>query len=235
MPTPNKSKPPKEIPMSDAIFLVYSPEETIDHFNQRMEEASAGTDVTMAEVYPFPNGFAVSLTAELAEEDGKIMPAGPVLEPPKVIWMDEGEKILAFNNRLSEACKEMDATAAVIYLVNDRPLVLIYCETVPEEEGKDTTEAELAAEPIIAAACKIGYGTLAEAAKTESYLMKLFDVAMGAITDLQVVDHNNTAYALVAWALPPVDGEGGEGDEGQDEGDQDDSKPVLEPIKEVEP
>jgi hypothetical protein len=217
--------------MADSSFLVYSPEEPLDSFNKRLEEASAGASVTMAEVFPFPNGFAVSLLAEVVEEEGKIVPAGPVLEPPKVLWMDEGEKIIDFNNRLIAACKEMDATAAVVYLVNDRPLVIIYCETVPQEEGKEEEEPELFSDPVVAAACKISWGTLKDASKTELYMEKIADLAMGAITDLQVVDHGSTVYALVVYALPPEEGEDGkEGDEGQGE-DQDDSKPELEPVE----
>ena len=214
--------------MADAIFLVCSPEEPLDHFNKRLEEASTGVDLTMAEVFPLVNGFAVALTSELVEEDGKTGPAGPVLEPPKIVWMDEGEKILNFNNRLAGECRAMDATAAVIYLVDNRPLVLIYCETVPQEEGKEDEDPELAAEPVVAAACKIGYGTLTEAGKTESYFTKIFDLAMGAVTDLQVVDHQGVAYGLVVYALPPDEGE-----DGEENDDEDDSKPVLEPV--VEP
>jgi hypothetical protein len=116
----------------------------------------------------------------------------------------------------------------VIDLVDNRPLVLIYCETVPQEEGKEDEDPELAAEPVVAAACKIGYGTLQEAGKTELYMAKIMDLAMGAVTDLQVVDHQGVAYALIVYALPPEEGEDGDEDE-QD----DDSKPVLEPV--VEP
>lgn len=155
---------------------------------------------------------------------------------------NRGESIPAFNERLSEACWSLPASAASLSVVDGTPIVTLQggVEQATEEDVWDGI-ADAVGDPIHGPVIDcivsgISFADPKKAAKAEDRLKTLIDMAQGPIEDVVIVtgEHYDwvtgpngesvylpvkKTYAMVTWV---DDGDGDGEDDGDDGDDVDD-------------